>query len=285
VLLAFGVTVAIAGPRAWRIAKAELRTDAALGATVDLDRVGLVDAPEWARGALLRAVLRDLEPRLVGTVRMLDDDGARALVRRLESSPWVARVALERRFPDRFSVSLDLRRPLCVLEVGGEPVAMLDAEAVLIPPAREPVELPVIDLDGPWQLDVTDFGQPVRDERVRAAVAVADEWETRITPEVPGLPELVAIDPRNLRWRYVAEPRVSQIVVVLRRGDGATASFQYGRAEVDGGPVEVGVRADLLRRVLEEFPGLDGIERGDLRVANRWREKLSPPSLAAGEDR
>ncbi len=280
VLIAFAATLAIAGPKTWRVARAALRADASSGVPVAVDRVGLVGAPDWVRGATLRAVLRDLEPRLGRDVRMLDDDGARALQRRLESSAFVRHVAIERRFPDRFRVALDLRRPAARLVVDGKQVALVDARGVLLPDGGEPLELPAIVLDGPWILDPRDLGRPVEDARVRAAVRVAVEWRDRIAPAVAAAPELVEVDARNLGWAYVADPRVSQIVVVLRRADGGVASFHYGRAEDDGGPVSAAVRADVLRRILAEFPGLAGIDRGDLRLLNLWREQLHPQPVA-----
>jgi hypothetical protein len=67
------------------------------------------------------------------------------------------------------------------------------------------------------------------------------------------------------------------VCVGLARADGATVYLAYGHPPGSPAPrIEPDVKAGILRAMLAEFPGLAGIERGDLRFANRWRDWLRP---------
>ncbi|MGA0869217.1 MAG: hypothetical protein ACO3UM_09810, partial [Planctomycetota bacterium] len=268
-------TLWFAGPRAWRIASARLSLEVQDQVAVPLDRIGPVVAPPWVDGPVLRAVLEDLEPRLRGEVALMDDEGAEAARGRIAASPFVRSVRFERRFPDRFLVDLDLRRPEVEIVAEGRRVAMLDGTGVVLPPGPLPLDLPRVGVDGfvpAVPIASFEFGRTVPDPRLAAAAAVAQEWREQVAPAVGQAgPRLAHVDPRNVGWNYVADAKTSRIVVGLERAEGGLAWFHYGLAEVDGGPVGAGQRAGVLAAVLTEHPGLAGVLRGDLRLKNLWR--------------
>lgn len=276
VIGAFLATVWLAGPRAWQVAAQRIApTPAATGRPVALDRVRLLaNPPEWLRGPLLVALLEDLEPRLRGSVAIMDDTAAGALRSGLEASPWVTEARLERRFPDRFRVEFELRRPVLEVVAGERVVALVDSLGIALPAPVLRTGLPrtVVSSAPP---DVV-AGAPFPDHGVRAAAGVVREWNDEIRSAVADAPLLVEVDARNLGWRFVADPAASQIVVGLERRDGGTAFFHYGLAHADGGPVEPAVKAAVLGDLVREHPGLDGITGGDLRRRNLWRHCLLP---------
>lgn len=284
VLAALAATIAFAGPRAWRVASAELRSEGhGGGVAVPLDRVSAFRAPDWLAGPLLRAMLEDLEPRMRGEVRLMDDAEARAARDRISASPFVVSARLERRFPDRFLVRLDVRRPEVQVESGGRVIALLDAEGTALPCGADGADagLPRVDVDGyspHVPIGAIRFGEPFPDLRIIAAASVAREWREEVAPEVADVgsevPPLRSVDARNVGWQWIANGATSQILVGLGRSDGETVWFHYGLAEVDGGPVTAATRAEVLGRILEERPGLRGLLRGDLRLRNLWRDSL-----------
>jgi hypothetical protein len=271
-------TLWFAGPRALRIAKARLALDVRDSVAVPLDRIGPLIAPPWVDGPILRAVLEDLEPRLRGEVALMDEAGAQVARARIAASPFVRDVRFERRFPDRFVVDLDLRRPEVEVVSEGRRIAALDGVGIVLPPGPLPLGLPRIGVDGfVPAVPVASFepGRLVPDPRLAAAAAVASEWREKIAPAVgSGAPRLAHVDPRNVGWNYVADAKTSRIIVGLEREDGEVAWFHYGLAEIDGGPVGADQRAGVLAAVLAEHPGLHLVRRGDLRLRNLWRDYI-----------
>ena len=115
---------------------------------------------------------------------------------------------------------------------------------------------------------------------MRAAAAVAVEWRDEMRPLVPAAPPLVEVDASNLGYQFIAEARVSEIRVGLRRQDGAVVYLGYGRppgARLERLPIAT--KAQVLQRILAHAPGLMGLQGGDLRFDNRWRDWLVPRSV------
>lgn len=276
----FVATLVLVGPDAWAVVRRRLAPSAPPGPAIALDHIALPAAPGWLRGSLLRALLCDLEPRLGGAPRLMDDAALAAVRDALAASPWLDDVEIERRFPDRLAVRCRIRRPECQVVVDGTAVALADADGVLLPPGDGGHRLPVVDLS---RAVPAATGVPrSRDPRIRAAAQVAAEWRTELAPQLAAPPRLIAIDADNLGWQHVADARYSEILVGLERaGDGGVCWFQHGRASRDGGPTEVGVRAAILRDVLALAPGLRGLAGGDLRLRNRWRDALRPSAEPA----
>jgi len=279
VLIALAVTLTVAGPRAWTVLARRLPAHKGSdAASVDLQCVGFAAAPAWLRGPLLIAVLRDLEPNLRGRAGILDSEAAGRLRARLSASPWVEHVTLERVFPDRLRVALELRQP--VLEVRRSDAALLealvDAQGHSLPGVAVP-GLPRVHLLEPGTPVDLAWGAPHPDPRVLAAAAVAVEWRDELTPLVADAPQLIEVDAANLGYRYLADGRWSEIRVGVRRGDGDIAYLGYGHPPGSAAPrVAAADKARVLRSLLQEYPGLVDVAKGDLRFVNRWRDWVLP---------
>lgn len=306
VLSAFVATLVVAGPKVWRIAEVEARErgwisgsngpDAQaltarsapaplcffepipgeFGPAVALGRVDIERAPSWIDQSTFLALAEELETRLRGQVGMRDEDRVERFRAFVAESPWLREVTLEPEYPDRFRVSVALRRPEARLIYSSGPAWLVDSEGVLIPAPRpglfDRIELPVIEMPG---TSISEAGAVSQDPRVLAAVSVAREWREDVAPEFPRGPKLVAVDPRNLGWQFIQDLTQSEILVGLRAADGQTVWFQSGRAARDGGRLDGTVRAQVLRKILQRYPGLRGLASGDLRLRNTWAEAIS----------
>jgi hypothetical protein len=200
---------------------------------------------------------------------ILDEAAAVELSRRLRAVPWVRDVALERLFPDRFRIGVELRRPVLVVRAaaGADAVCAVDGTGICLPVAD-------VDLPATTSSAAVELGRAHPDPAVVAAAAVAVEWAEEIAPHVPGAPDLVEVDATNLGYRFLADRRFSEVVVGLRGADGV-ASLAYGHAPGSAAPrVPLEVKRTVLRGMLAEFPGLSGLRGGDLRFRNRWRDWL-----------
>ncbi|HLQ37615.1 MAG TPA: hypothetical protein VK348_07430 [Planctomycetota bacterium] len=279
-LSAFAATLWLFGPRAAAVLAARLHGHAQRSPPVALDRVTFRSMPAWLQGPLLLAVARDLQPYLRGETPILDEDAAVLLQRRLQDEvAWVLAAQLQRKFPDRFELQLDLRRPVLLVRwADGEPLCLLDATGVAMPPVVLP-ELPqtqLLAVDGN-RCPAFRFGQPFPDPRAVAAAAVAVEWRASILPLVPNCPRLLEVDATNLGERWVVHPRYPEIRVGLARADGQKVMFGYDRSPTSlRARVPAASKAEVLLGVLSEHPGLQGLSGGDLRFARRWRDYLQP---------
>ncbi len=282
VLLALASTLWLAGPRAYEVLAARFDPTPNSGPVVDLDLVGFGERPEWLRGPLLLAVARDLAPRLAEKVHIRDEDAVRGVKQRLLASPWVKAIRLREARPEGLRVSLDLRRPVIEVEAPGERL-LVDRDGVCLPCPRRSSALPRTVLTGLPGYPAGDsrssarLGLPHPDPMVRAAAAVAVEWRDEMVPLLPGAPPLVEVDASNLDHRFLGEARLSEVRVGLRRNDGKVVFLDYGRppgARLERVPLAT--KAKVLRRILDQAPGLMGLEGGDLRFENRWRDWLLP---------
>lgn len=282
-------TLVMAGPRAWQVLASRLRFGSAeaagaggdepLGPLVATDRLSAIAVPEWLRGELFRAVLSDFEPRLRGSIAIMDEAAATKVLERLRASPFVLQASLERRFPDRFGLRVALRRPVARWFASERGTVLFDAEGVALPSGGTRCEeLPQIALDGAAPLDVDglEAGVACVDLRVVAACAVAAEWRDAVAALGGAAPRLLAIDPRNLGYAFVADPRHAQVLVGLETADARVAWFGHGLAQRHGGAVSAATRAEVLGKILALRPGLVGVEAADLRLANTWRNSLVP---------
>ena len=121
------------------------------------------------------------------------------------------------------------------------------------------------------------YGAVHPDPRAGVAARVARDWAEEVRAARPDAPRLVAVDADNLGYGYIADPRYSQVLVALERRDGGVAWLHHGLAADDGGPVDSALRAEVLGRLLDAAPGLDGVEFADLRRRNLWRDAGRPP--------
>lgn len=278
VLTAFVLTVWLCGPRAAQVLAARVDQAALSSPKVALDHVGFAGQPEWMDKPLLLAVAAALSPWLCDDVPILDDQSLRLLRDGLVGVPWVREVAIQREFPDRLRLAFDLRQPvLGVRAADGTPLCLVDRDAVMLPWVDTP--LPVVFLHregGAPTMDVA-AGQPCGEGRVRAAAAIAVEWRDEFAPLVPGCPKLVEVDTTNLGERWLRGPSYPEVRVKLARRDGAGVVFAYDRPVDSPLPrVPVATKAEVLKKILERHPSLDGLIAGDLRLSRRWADYLQP---------
>ncbi len=276
---AFALTVWLFGPRAVAVLEARMRTDQATSPPVTLDRVGYVNCPAWLDRPLLLAVSAALSPWLADEVPILDEDLARRLRDGIATVPWVAAARLERVFPDRFRIELDLRQPvLAVRSADGEPLCLLDREGTMLPWVDTPLPATYLYREGGGRPSMTVVaGQIAPDPRACAAAAIAVEWRDELAPLVANCPPLLEVDATNFDERWARGPSYPEIRVKLGRHDGQPVVFFYGRpvgSRRDRVPVRT--KATVLGRILALHPGLDGLVAGDLRLQNRWQEYLQP---------
>ncbi|MCC6670806.1 MAG: hypothetical protein IT458_07090 [Planctomycetes bacterium] len=288
VLGAFVLTLWFAGPRAFAVVEARIRAGSAAsrGPAVDLGLLAGLQPPQWLRDqpVLLRRILTDLEPALRGRIGVLDDEAAVTLRAALEQSGWVRSAQIVRVLPDQFEVHLDLRRPVLQVYVGDArlPAGHLDAGGAWLPGGGLDLGLPRTTV--PVAPAASAGGAVHPDPILVAAAAVAVEYREVIAPLVPGAPALVEVDATNLGYRYLrSRDTYSEVEIALRRADGGAAWFAYGHPPGSAYPrTEPAVLAEVLGKVLAAHPGLAGIERGDLRLRNRWQDWLRPSVPAQG---
>lgn len=275
---AFVTTVWLCGPRAATVLAARFRPDPSTSPLVELDRVGFVAAPEWLDSPLLLAVAADVSPWLCGEVPILDEAGARAVADGLRTVPFVREVGIERVFPDRFRLRLELRRPvLAVRDADGAPLCLVDRDAVVLPWVETPLPVVRLHREGGAPTMPNEPGRLAADGRVRAAAAIVVEWRDELAPLVADCPRLLEVDATNLGERWLRGPSYPEIRVKLARADGAPVVFAYDRP-VDSPLVRVpaATKAQVLSNILARHPGLDGLVAGDLRLVRRWADYLQP---------
>ena len=288
VLTALGLVLWFFGPDAWAVLASRIGVGGST-AQIDLDLADLRSAPPWlhADRVLGRTVLEELAPTLNQQIALGDGAAAQEVATGLEMLSWVEHARLSPVYPNRLSLELELRRP--VLEVIAEGPAARHVAPVYVTAAGICLYrsehgagsgLPVFRIiEGPLpgSLPVYILGEEHPDPRVLAAAAVALEWRDELAPLVPGVPDLVEVDASNLGYVLLAEQDLSEVRVSLRRADGGVALFGFGHPPGDrvlGERVAVADKARVLGMVLDRYPGLVGVERGDLRFVNRWESYL-----------
>lgn len=278
VLSAFFLTVWLCGPRAAEVLAARFERTAQNSPLVALDRVGFAGRPEWVDQPLLLAMAAEVGPWLQDEVPILDENSSRKLLDGLRTTPWVRDASLERVFPDRFRLHLELRRPVLAVRNGdGEPLCLVDRHGVALPWVDTPLPVTRLLRQGGATTMTFQAGQVVDEARVRAAAAIAVEWRDELAPLVPSCPRLLEVDATNLGERWMRGPGYPEVRVILQRNDGAGVVFAYDHP-VDSLMQRVPVRtkATVLGKVLGVYPGLDGLIAADLRMANRWEDYIQP---------
>lgn len=278
VLVAFTLTLWLFGPRAVDVLASRFEHVSRNSPLVELDRVGFVSRPEWMDAPLLLAVSTALAPWLFDEVPILDDGVLLRLRDGLQSVPWVRSATVERVFPDRLRLQVELRRPvLAVRDADGVPLCLVDREAIVLPFVDTPLPLTRLLREGGSPTMAVVAGRIAADPRVRAAAMIVAEWNAEVAPLVAECPTLLEVDATNLGERFARLPGLPEIRIVLRRGDGAGVGFAYDRP-VDSPMVRVpaATKAAVLTSILGAHPRLDGLVAGDLRFRKRWADYLQP---------
>lgn len=286
VLATLAVVLWFFGPRAYQALASSIGGP---GPSVDLDKVALRDAPRWLRNnpALVRSVLSELSPVLRGEVRQDDAAGLAQVVAALQRLSWIESAAVRPAHPDRLQLALELRRPVLEVVPAGAALGRVDtvfvsAKGICI--RREPGSgasgLPVCRLrEGvlPGSAPIYRIGKEHPDPRVLAAAGTAVEWREQVRMRRPAMPELTEVDASNLGYRLLADPIYSEIRVVLRRRDGGATLLDYGHPPGSPYPrVAIEDKVEVLAKILARYPGLNGLDKGDLRFVNLWENWLSP---------
>jgi hypothetical protein len=190
----------------------------------------------------------------------------------------VREVRLERAFPDRFAVQLDLRRPVIgVRGYDGTPLCLLDRDGVALPWVDTPLPAVWLYREGGAPTMRFEPGVRISEPRALAAAAIAIEWRDEFAPLVSGCPALLEVDTTNLGEKWMRGRGYPEVRVKLRREDGAPVIFMYDRPVDSPFPrVPVATKAAVLAKVLTKHPGLRGLIAGDLRLQNRWADYLQP---------
>lgn len=275
---AFVATLWLYGPRAAEVLAARLETAAQNSPVVELDRVGFAGQPAWLDQPLLVAVSAALAPWLGDEVAILDDPALRRLREGLAGVPWVREATVQRVFPDKLRVHLELRRPvIAVRAADGRPLCLVDREGIALPWADTTLPVVFLHREGGAPTMQVEPGAVCADPRPRAAAAIAVEWRDQLAPLVPNCPALVEIDATNLGERWLRGPRYPEVRVKLARRDGAAVVFAYDRPVDSPLPrLPVATKAEVLKQILAQHPQLDGLVAGDLRMARRWADWLQP---------
>ncbi|MEC7726063.1 MAG: hypothetical protein VYD05_11150 [Planctomycetota bacterium] len=278
VLCAFAAAVWFGGPRTAEVLAAKFGDGKQPGPMVALDRVGFVEKPAWMSDDMLVGVAASLSPWLSGEVGILDEATGLRLRDGLVSTPWVESARMERVFPDRFRIHIELRRPSLSVHAGDDtPLCLVDDQGVMLP--WSPNRLPVVRLyrEGGSPTMAVSFGERARERRVTVAAMVAAEWRAQVVPLVKSCPDLLEVEVSNLGERWIVGMQYPEIRVVLARADREPVSFAYGRPPDSPLPrVPARTKALVLDNILRAHAGLDGLIAGDLRLARRWKDYLQP---------
>ena len=278
VLGAFATTVWFFGPRAAEVLAARFEGASRPGPMVRLDEVGFVERPRWMSDEMLLSFCESVSPWLSGEVGILDEATAARLRDGLVSTPWVRSARIERVFPDRFRLQIDLRRPSIAVHAGDDqPLCLLDEAGVMLPWSAS--SLPIVRLyrDGGSPTMAVSFGERALERRALVAAAVVSEWRRDVEPLVKDCPELLEVDATNRGEQWVVGVQYPEVRVVLARQDREPVSFAYGRPPDSALPrVPARTKALVLDNIVRDFPGLEGLTAGDLRLSRRWKDYLQP---------
>jgi len=240
--------------------------------------------PEEVLGAL-RADLQRIEPISI----FAKDFGSRMSRSLLSASPWIDSVlAVERVFPNRARVELELRRPVISIDRGPYRF-LLDREAICL--HREDraspglFRRPVLPVVGARPGTEPRLGQRFEDPEVVAAIQVAEELKSLDERQSGTLWRIrpVALEVRRSIQGAVAAPGE----VHLRTANGvlvewgrAQESAQFGKNDLL--PSE---KVEHLERILEVFPGLVGLEEARLNFdLPHYRRVGGPLSFLKGPE-
>lgn len=225
---------------------------------VRLEEFQMVQRPVWAppEGVSIQLpVDAELSQRAQGC-----ETGLVAEVgRRLESNPWIRRVAEVRRvYPDRIEARVELRRPIACVRRGPQ-AAFVDRDGMRLPDLRVGAGLPagcyeVVGVDGA----APRVGTVWNHLGVRAAIDVIESLNDYRVERVLTVSH---IDVSNAGGRR--DPRRSEIVCWTAAG----VPVAWGRPShtVQFGENAIDLKMKHLALALEAFPGLRNLEGIDLR--------------------
>ena len=220
--------------------------------SVDLSSLRVADRPDWAGDALLS----DLHAggALQGKVSIFDPGLTKKVSDYYLANPWVSRViAVEKEFPNKLRVKVEMRKPLVAVESKGLFI-LVDRDRVRLPGVYSQVprvSTPILKLLG-VRSAAPDAGKKWNDASVDAGAGVADALlDQRIDRQL----SIASIDVS----RVGKGGRESEIVIWAEEN----VAIEWGRAESPSHPGELAVDEKILnlKGVLMSQPHLRGVAR------------------------
>lgn len=232
--------------------------------SLDLQTLQVVQRPAWAAEGLDFSPL----PPPQGRVSLLDPNLVQVVAEYYQRSPWVAEVrSVEKLYPNRVRVSVDLRRPAAAVALD-RGLALVDADGVRLPGIypRVPPALGSLPTIYGAAGSPAPAGTHWMDRAVSNGLAVAralDEY--RLADACP----ISVIDIRNAGGRR--DPRQAEIVLWTA----GRIPIHWGRPPdtVKFGEISVAQKMENLRRVLATYPRLAGVRGIKLQFHSPYVEK------------
>lgn len=226
---------------------------------INLAPLEVLAAPDWCNDPSFEDAIRT-SLKMEGKTSIFDNDLVAHLRDKYESNPWVARVeSIEKQFPNKLTVKLELRRPVVVVELkkwnNRSFYYLVDKDTVRIP--GEYYTVPALPITLPIVVGVRNSpplpGQKWQDKGLTDAIDVACVFKQY---DVYQKLDVAAIDITNSGGKRSKQS--SEIVILT----GNHTQIEWGRPVNTDKPFELSAAEKIknLCRVLEVSPQLQGIK-------------------------
>jgi len=226
---------------------------------INLAPLEVLAAPDWCNDPSLEDAIR-VSMKLDGQASIFDKSLIPLLLEKYEKNPWVARVeSIEKQFPNKLNVKLELRRPVVVVELkkwnNRSFYYLVDKDSVRIP--GEYYTVPALPITLPIVVGVRNSpplpGQMWQDKGLSDAIDVAGVFKQyHVYPKL----DIAAIDISNSGGKR--NKQSSEIVVLTKNH----TQIEWGRSVDTDKPFELSSAEKIknLCRVLDVSPQLQGIK-------------------------
>ena len=226
---------------------------------INLAPLEVLAAPDWCNDPSLEDAIR-VSMKLDGQASIFDKSLIPLLLEKYEKNPWVARVeSIEKQFPNKLNVKLELRRPVVVVELkkwnNRSFYYLVDKDSVRIP--GEYYTVPALPITLPIVVGVRNSppmpGQRWQDKGLSDAIEVAGVFKQyQVYPKL----DVAAIDISNSGGK---RSKQSSEIVILTANH---TQIEWGRPVNTDKPFELSAAEKIknLCRVLEVSPQLQGIK-------------------------
>lgn len=226
---------------------------------INLAPLEVLASPDWCNDPSFEDAIRS-SMKLDGRVSLFDQDLIPRLLDKYENNPWVARVdSIEKQFPNKLSVKLELRRPVVLVELkkwnNRSFYYMVDKDSIRIP--GEYYTVPNLPITLPIVVGVRNSpplpGQKWQDQGLTDAIDVACVFKQYdVYPKL----DVAAIDITNSGGKR--NKQSSELVILTKNH----TQIEWGRPVNTDKPFELSAAEKIknLCRVLEVSPQLQGIK-------------------------